>query len=574
MKKTVSSVLAAIILSGSCTYAQETHWDLAAPSAWASEDIEQADKIGILNNFKVGWTRAITREQFCTLAYNTLYSLEKVDSDINIGEASPFTDTENEKIIILSDLEIIEGKSEGVFAPDDTLTREEAAVIMYRIADFTEAAETAHNDMAYSDDSDISDWAKWAVYEVNYIGLMQGTDKGFEPKERFTVEQSVAALMRVYRLVSGSDGTDFLSFEDRLNNEMPNDKNYLFSPLSVEMALAMAANGADGQTRDEILRACGIADIESRNGAIKLMLREYTASELLKLNVSNSIWINSDNTNQRFSKEYEALAKDIFDADADIVTTADAPARINGWVNDKTNGKIPTVIDEDNIDFGAMLINAVYFKGRWQSEFDKASTEKDTFTDRSGKKTDIDFMNKTSWIGYAEKNGVQIAELPYLTCEDKFTDDGEYIDSNDLNLDISMYLMMSDEDFNPNEILNSVEISTKYIALSMPKFKIEYSVSLNDTLKNIGIEKAFTESADFSDMFDSGNMWITDTIHKTYIDVDEEGTEAAAVTGIGMAGSALPPEPTAVKFNKPFTFVIRDNMNGELLFMGEYSFAE
>ena len=264
-----------------------------------------------------------------------------------------------------------------------------------------------------------------------------------------------------------------------------------------------------------------------------------------------------------------------FDATSDIVTDKNAVSEINGWVNDKTEGKIPAIITESNKDFLAMLVNAVYFKGRWQNEFNKSATEKDVFTSRDSSQTEIDFMNRRAWMSYANTDGVSIVALPYLTRQDVFDENGEYIETKKLDgVDIRMYLMMSDGNFSPEEILNKAEMDSRFITLSVPKFNIEYSTGLNSILKTIGINKAFEENAEFEKMFDSGNMWIDSSIHKTYIKVDEEGTEAAAVTALGMAGSAMPPEPIEVKFNKPFTFVIKDNANGEILFMGEYAFAK
>ena len=108
----------------------------------------------------------------------------------------------------------------------------------------------------------------------------------------------------------------------------------------------------------------------------------------------------------------------------------------------------------------------------------------------------------------------------------------------------------------------------------MPKFKTEFSTSLNDIFHALGIKKAFSRQAEFGKMFEEGNMWITDSIHKTYINVDENGTEAAAATGIGGAGSALPPQPIECRADRPFTYIIRDNLSGEILFMGEYAFAD
>lgn len=577
------------------------------PSDWAEDMVNEAEENGILTAGEVYYKDDISREEFCNLAYNTLDAA--MDAEWEIPSANPFSDTENEKVLVLAALGIIEGKGDGLFAPNDSLTREEAATIVLRLAEYAGikadvAEDTAYDvdtgikadtddidiktdtadDFSYADDADISEWAKDAVYKLRQLGIMQGTDIGFEPQAHYTFEQSVVTLMRLYNLIDASpDAPDVEipatgepdTFADKFNAKMPDDKNYMFSPVSVKMALAMAANGAEdgSETEKEILDALSIDDLQSYNEAAKEMIEKYSASDLLKINIANSIWINTDNTDQKFSKEYEELISDIFGATSDTVTNDTAVSKINGWVDDKTEGKIPSIIDEESTDFWAMLINAVYFKGRWLNEFNKNATKEDTFTDKNGDESKIDFMNAADWYNYSQDGGVSIIELPYLSTESSRGENGEYT-VNNLDLDISMYLMMSDGGFNPEETLNKTELSRQYIALSMPKFKIEYSAKLNEILKNIGINKAFEENAEFDKMFDSGNMWITDTIHKTYIDVDEEGTEAAAVTAIGMGGASLPPEPMEVKFNKPFTFVIRDNTNGEILFMGEYAFAE
>ena len=572
MKKLISLMLILAVLP--CISYADTpigHGDLAAPSEWARSDIAEADAIGMLDYFKVPWTIPITREQFCNLAYNML----DVSMNINWKKISPnpFDDTDNEKVISLYLEDIIEGKENKTFAPDDELTREEAAVILYRIAEYAKLKpETSESILLmYADDEEISDWAKDAVYNLYDMNIMNGTEKGFEPQSPYTVEQSIATLMRLYRIIN-----PFSSFEDKINAQMPSDKNYMFSPLSIQMALAMAANGAaaSSDTQKEILSALDINDLKTYNENTKNLIEKYSASDLLQLNVSNSIWINTDNTNQKFSKEYESLVKDVFGATSDTVTKDNALEKINGWVSEKTKDKIPTIIGEDGTNFWAMLINAVYFKGRWQNEFNKNATSKDTFTDRNGKESQIDFMHKTFYAHYSDNNGIQIIELPYLTCENKYDENGEYVGTNKLDFSVSMYLMMSDNDFNPVDTLNNAEFSNEYIDLSMPKFNIEYNTQLNDILKNIGINRAFEMNAEFGNMFDSGNMWLTDVIHKTYINVDEEGTEAAAVTAVGMGGSSLPPEPLKVDFNKPFTFVIRDNTSGNILFMGEYAFAD
>ncbi len=582
MKKVISILLCFVMMCSfisimaSDTDKAETppvgHGDLAAPSKWAREYVSKADRIGMTDYFKVPWTANITRENFCHLAYNTLD--RAVDIQWKKVSPNPFEDTDNEKVISLYLENIIEGKEDRKFYPDDEITREEAATILDRIGQYM---ELAHTELYYvfDDEDEISDWAMSSIQTVCNLGIMQGVgDNKFDPKGGYTVEQAVTTLVRMFDIIS-DDKFAYMTFADKMYVNMPVDKNYMFSPLSVKMALMMEANGAEGKTQQEILDAINVVNLENYNNTIKLMLKKYSQSDLLKLNVANSIWINSDKTSQRFSEEYNNTVADIFNATSDIVNNETAVDEVNGWVNEKTQGKIPTIITEDNAEFWAMLVNAVYFKGRWQDEFYKGATEEDIFTSRDGMQTGIDFMNKTSWMGYAETDGVTIVELPYLTREAVFDEKGEYIETKVLDgVGISMYLMMSDGSFSPEEVLDSTEMSSKYIALSVPKFSVEYSTGLNDILKTIGIKKAFEKDAEFEKMFDHGNMWIDSTIHKTYIKIDEEGTEAAAVTAIGMAGSAMPPKPVEVKYNKPFTFVIRDNNSGEILFIGEYAFAE
>lgn len=380
------------------------------------------------------------------------------------------------------------------------------------------------------------------------------------------------------RLIKKTEISEDLPFADKLNMQMPEDKNYMFSPMSVKMALALSANGASGETQTEILNALGITNIDEFNAFSKDLIEKYQQTEILSLDAANSIWMNEDKTSQKFSTEFKEIATKNYNADVETVNNSNAVAKINSWVSDKTNGKIPTIVKD--ADFWSMLVNAIYFKGAWQDEFYESATAPDVFTNADGAEVTTDFMNKTKWFPYAETKSVQILELPYKNRFDKFDENGEYIGTEQYDdLNVSMYLMLADGDVNVEQELSAAiadeAFESKYVKLSMPKFKIEYSTRLNEMLMNMGIVAAFGENtAEFEKMFDKGNMWITDVIHKTYISVDEKGTEAAAVTAIAKAGSALPPEPLELKFNKPFYFVIRDNTSGETLFMGRYAYAE
>lgn len=366
------------------------------------------------------------------------------------------------------------------------------------------------------------------------------------------------------------------SFADKLYNTlMPQDQNYMFSPLSIKMALALAANGAEGETKEELLNAIGIDDLDAFNEQAKKLIEDYSKTDIVKLSVANSIWLNQSKCSGRFSEVYQKSIADFYHGSAFAVTDENAVKEINTWVSEKTNGKIPTLISDS--DFWAYLANAVYFKGRWQQTFEPEATKKEIFTGRNGEKTEIDFMHQTGYFNYFENDGLQMIELPYTNREIKLNEKGEYVGSERHDeLSVSMFLLLPKEGrvTDAEQLLKDTKLESAYAALSMPKFKSEFSTSLNDILRAIGIQKAFSQQAEFGKMFEEGNMWISSTIHKTYINVDETGTEAAAVTGIEMAGSALPPQPVVFQADKPFTYVIRENLSGEILFMGEYAFAD
>jgi len=548
---------------------------LAPAEEWALDSVQKSSDLGITQaDVTYNYRGAINREDFCNLVYNFIVNVIK--SPVPKANNN-FSDISSPKINILCDMGIIEGKSEGIFAPNDFLTREEAATVAVRLINSLMPVPATEMYFAYTDENQISDWAMNSVQVMSNMHVMTGTgDNKFSPKGILTCQEVIIILARLADVYFLNYNTAN-NFTDNLNSHMPQDKNYMFSPLSVKMAFALAANGASGETYEEILKTLGISDIDKFNDFSKELILRYSQTENLKLDIANSIWINKDNTDQEFSEGFKALANDYYDADVKTVENKNAVKEINSWVSDKTNGKIPSVIDTP--DFWASIINAIYFKGAWQNEFNVGATKKDTFTSLDGNKNDIDFMNKVSWMPVYLSDETTIVELPYKTRFDKVSSDGAYIGTDAYpDLDVSMYLIMSDTNLMPEEFLNSVissgEIKSTYTIFSMPKFKIEFDTGLNDILKSMGIQKAFnSEDADFKNMFDKGNMYITSSIHKTYISVDEKGTEAAAVTALMMAGSALPPEPVEVKFNKPFYFIIRDNTTGESLFVGRYAFA-
>lgn len=341
---------------------------------------------------------------------------------------------------------------------------------------------------------------------------------------------------------------------------MPKDQNYMISPFSIKMAMMMAANGANGYTQKEILSALGVSSIDEYNQKASDIITRYNSSKDVNLIVANSIWLSKDAAmGANFKDTYKKIIFDFYkgvarEESADIIAN-----KINDFIAKETNNKITNVLPTERpADFLSALVNTIYFKGSFENQFNTANTKKDTFTDRNGNKSKIDFMNQTEYFGYYENDGVQMLKMNYS------------------GRDIAMYILLNDDDkdVDINDIINKMEYKKVYV--SMPKFKTEFTKSFVDVLKQMGINIAFTDAADFSNMFDNVEAHISDVIHKTFIEVDENGTEAAAATVILIAKSSLPmpEEIKEFKANRPFTYFIRDEVSGEILFLGEYAFAK
>jgi serine protease inhibitor len=348
------------------------------------------------------------------------------------------------------------------------------------------------------------------------------------------------------------------SFEWSLNNFMPMGKNYMFSPVSIKIALAMATNGARGETRDEILKVLKIGDLDETNREFEELIRKYAENEDVTLNIANSLWLNTDYyKGVDFRDTFRETVQKHYFADSEKVNDLNAVDKINTWVDGKTNGKITDLVSDN--DFLAYIVNTIYFKGEWATQFKESSTEKAEFTDRDGNKTDIDFMNMTDYFDYYEDENFRMIKLPY---KDRKT---------------SMYIALpAERGTHFDDFIDKMKRTR--LQLSLPKFKTEFDIKLKDILSQLGIKTAFDDkAADFKDMFTetSENIFITDVIHKTFINVDENGTEAAAATGVSFDITSMPTEPPVVfKADRPFTYFIRDDVDGEILFMGEFAYAE
>lgn len=572
--KRIFSILTAVSLCLSLLVLPGTGAEVM--SDWAADEVEQAKAADILpTDMGEDLTAPITRLGFCRLMKESLQKLGKYE--INAVE-SPFDDTDDPDIALLYSVGIVKGTAETTFSPELTITREEAATFLCRTAKYVGISiPELMDDYPYVDVDEISSWALDPVREMFAAQIMLGVgDLRFDPAGTYTKEQSIAAALRLFKAAGGEEMT-LDSFSAGLMANIDKTANYCVSPLSIKTALAMAANGANGDTKAQILSAAGISDLDSFNKTAADIISRYKDGETITLNIADSLWLNTDNSaGMKLSSVYTALIEKFFNGGASDVTNSNAVKKINDWVAEKTNKKIDSIIDSP--DFAAALVNAVYFKGAWEKDFDERATHKAVFTDINGKKSKLDFMEQTSRFKVYDDGATKIIELPYSCTYEKDAESWDYGTESGKN--VSMFIILGECDV---EALPSADkFESKNVNLLLPKFRVESSLTLNDILQALGMTDAFdSEKADFRPMFiaadgsSDDNMFISQILHKTYIDVDEEGTEAAAVTAIIMETTSIMPEkPYEFHADKPFTYVIRENVSGEILFAGEYMFAE
>ena len=346
------------------------------------------------------------------------------------------------------------------------------------------------------------------------------------------------------------------------------ETNVFISPLSVSIALGMAWNGAVGTTKTEMetaLKMSGMS-VDDINSYYKIMQSTLPGIDpTTKLSIANSLWYR---TGFAVKHAYLQVNKDYFNAYVKELDFSQAWAvdTINNWCSAKTNKMIPKVLDNIPSDIVMYLINAEYFKGIWRKKFDKTQTTLSSFTNELGNQVNVNMMYQKDTFAYSVDNYAQYLDMPYGNKAFSMTVilpvDGK------TNADVLNYLTA--EKF--NSILGYMP--TKKVEVHMPRFNTKNDLNMIPPLQNMGMKQAFTDFADFSNIADA-QLLISTIKHITNIEVTEEGTEAAAVTIIGVGVTSMPVDPDPVfRVNKPFLFVIREKSTGVILFMGKMGTVE
>ena len=356
--------------------------------------------------------------------------------------------------------------------------------------------------------------------------------------------------------------TDFaLDFWKKVNVQEKAETNYFVSPLSLHIALGMLLNGADGKTKDEIqqtLRMSGnLADI---NAIYKTLIENLPNADPNVTNkIANSVWYKKDFTIEKTYLDNLAQSFKATISGEDFTSPATV-SKINTWASDNTNAKITKVIDKIEPDQVMFLLNALYFKGDWSTPFDVKNTNDQNFAGLSGNKS-VKMMNITEKVKYAQRADYQAIELPYAN--------GNYF----------MTILLPSKTKSLADLINatnssewknlSTALTQQQVIIGLPKFTMQYEINLNKVLAQMGMPTVFTDAADLSKISPpAGKLKVGFVKQNTYVGVDEKGTEAAAVTTIGISLTSVPVYPEFI-CNRPFAFVISEKSSNTILFVGK-----
>ena len=363
------------------------------------------------------------------------------------------------------------------------------------------------------------------------------------------------------KIIYASNEFAFSLFKEVIDEE--EDTNILISPLSVSYALGMTYNGAREQTKTDMGTTLGygsLTDQEINESYRKMTTSLTTLDPLVIFEIANSIWIrNGFPAEQNFID----LNQEYFDAEVANLDFSDENSAdiINAWVSDKTHEKIESIVDPPISPTTVMiLINAIYFNGTWTYEFDPDNTFEDAFTTSHNQVVQTDFMSESAEYSCMINDVFSAVDLPYGNQDYSMT---LFKPRRGKTLD-NFLTIFTRENF--NSWMSSFEIDS--ISLKLPKFKFGYGIKLNDALSALGMGIIFTPGlANFNGIAAGWQLFISKVLHKTFIQVDEEGTEAAAVTAVFVELSANPEMPYS--FNEPFVFVIHEKSTDAILFIGK-----
>ncbi len=350
--------------------------------------------------------------------------------------------------------------------------------------------------------------------------------------------------------------------------EESNKENIMISPLSISVALAMAYNGADGDTKTEMentLKLNGLTPGQINNSYKMLIAALQSLDEDVVFELANAIFYANG---FEVKSPFITTNQDFYDAKVESLdfSSPTSVKHINDWVAEKTHDKIDKIVESLSPDDRMVLLNAIYFNGIWSMKFDEDGTKMQNFNKNDGTNHEVPMMNKEDKLEYTTNSLFSAIKLPY--------GNGQY----------NMVVMLPGDGKKSNNIIDELSADNwnewmesfeteEHVVVTMPRFKFAFELQLNNVLKKMGMQKAFiSNQSDFTKITDDKRLYISSVVHKSFIDVNENGTEAAAVTSVTFSTTSIDPNQIQKIYftvDKPFVFAITEKDTDAILFIGE-----
>jgi serpin B len=366
-------------------------------------------------------------------------------------------------------------------------------------------------------------------------------------------------------MYDASNASNKLAFELYKRFSQDDSKNIFFSPFSLNIALGMTYAGAQDETKKEMAQVLGFPlDDKNLHKELGNLQEKFgnLVTDGVEISIANQLWADKE---YRFKCGYLRGVKRAYGAPIKRLEFRNKPndcrLEINNWVEEQTKNRIKDLLPQGSIsDLTALVLtNAIYFKGQWDNKFEETNTKQSQFITLEGNKVDCEMMNGQNKYNLYQGNNIQLLELPYV------------------GKDFSMLVLLPNEEVSLKEIEKNLTLadfkqyldlmSQSDVKVSLPKFKFEWENELKPILMKMGMPLAFSNLADFTRMSKKPDLKIDEVYHKAFVEVSEEGTEAAAATAVVIVRKSVS-MPVNFLANRPFMFFIRENSTGNILFMG------